>query len=650
MTHQIIRKRVWIPLLIVLLVIGSYIAYDVVFVSDIPFTKPNVNHKPLDTLEIRKDFLVNIWGDSLPIDTGQFVVAENRADPDSNRIEIYFSRIKSAAIEPMPPIIFLAGGPGSSGSEIGQTKYFYLFKELAKSGDVILLDQRGTGLSIPNLACRNSLATPKEITTNVREQILKDLVRSCKECADEFTEMGIQLSSYNSLESVLDIEALRNKLGYDKVILYGYSYGTELAQIYIKQFGENVEKAILAGAYAPDQSLKLPLEAQMQFEKMDSLVCLDKKLSKYIPNFFELMNSVHNDLRTEPWFIKMRVQSALDDDASFAEKNLVNLVSNFKPYFEMYMTEDHLQMMVTNEIGTDSWISGFPDFYYKIAEKDEQHIGKQLREFCRRRMPNSLFFTVNGASRYPDARWQEAVKQKEVSILSHFGMSYGRFSEIYDAFGIQQLPGLNDPVSAATKVLFIGGELDGRTPPNLTDTLVKRFPNHFRIRVENAGHNSLMDSEIMLGIQQFLTDSLQQDFTVRRSIEFDNPVPYNYSVSDTLLNTMEGKGMTAAIQKYENLYAKYSEDEDYIYEFRPDPIYKIASNLMEKQQHDAAIQLLEFVTTKYPESNFLFDYLGLAYLEKGDHYKAKSNAQKALKLDFFDGNAHVLLKRINTTR
>lgn len=645
MQSKIFQKRVWIPSLIILLTVGGYIAYDVVFVSDIPFTKPNVNHKTLDTLEIRKDFLYNIWGDSLPIESGQYVVPENRADPESNRIEIYFSRLKSTAMEPSAPLIFLAGGPGSSGSEIGQTKYFYLFKELAKSRDVILLDQRGTGRSIPNLSCRNSLATPKEITSNVQEQILKDLVRSSKACANEFREMGIQLSSYNSLESVMDIDALRNKLGYDEVILYGYSYGTELAQLYIKQFGENVNKAILAGAYGPDQGLKLPLEAQMQFEKMDSLVCLDRKLSKYIPNFLELVESVHNNVQTEPWYIKMRVQSALDDDAEFAERNLVDLVSNFKPYFKMYMTEDHLQMMVTNDIGTDSQISGFPNFYYKIARKEEQQIGKQLREFCRRRMPNALFFTVTGASRYSEARWQEAVKQDDISMLSHFGMSYGRFPEIYEAFGIEQIPGLNDPVSATTKTLFIGGEIDGRTPPNLTDTLVKRFPNHFRIHVENAGHNSLMDSEIMAGIQQFLTDSLQQDFTVRRKIEFDNPVPYNCSITDSLLYTFEQKGMRAAIQKYESLYTSYSQVEDYIYEFKPDPIYKIASDLMEQQQHDEAIQLLEFATTQYPESNFLFDYLGLAYLEKGDHYNANINAQRALKLDFFDGNAHVLLKK-----
>ncbi len=46
---------------------------------------------------------------------GTLFVPENRADPESNLIELAFVRFKSTAKNPGPPIVYLAGGPGGSG-------------------------------------------------------------------------------------------------------------------------------------------------------------------------------------------------------------------------------------------------------------------------------------------------------------------------------------------------------------------------------------------------------------------------------------------------------------------------------------------------------------------------------------------------------
>ncbi len=103
----------------------------------------------------------------------------------------------------------------------------------------------------------------------------------------------------------MDIEAVRKALGYDKITLYGYSYGTELAQLYIKYFEKSVHKAILAGALGPDHGLKLPNDVQAQYQKMDALIKQDKKLSTYIPGFLDLIQNTHNSIKNNPVDVKI---------------------------------------------------------------------------------------------------------------------------------------------------------------------------------------------------------------------------------------------------------------------------------------------------------------------------------------------------------
>ena len=518
-----IKKRVWVISLFLVL-LGSLL-FNLIFVSDIPITQPNVNHKEVNSLELTKDTLNDHLNNRLAIiEQGRLVVKENRSDSLSNLIEIYFERFKSNSKSPLTPIIFLAGGPGSASSNIGRTEYFFLFKELSNYADVILLDQRGVGNSIPNLSCRNSLDTPTDITKNIQEEILIDLIKKCKECADEFIDMGIELQAYNSYESVLDIEDLRLALDYDTISLYGYSYGTELAQLYIKNFEENVDKAILAGPMAPDHGLKLPLEVQGQFEKMDSLIKLDKKLSKYIPDFMQLVKDTHEDLNANPRFVQVPLQDAFDQDNA-SERFLGDLVSKVRPTWNMTLTHDHLQMIISDQIGKDQWLRDFPSFYYQIGQDSCRDVGNQLRNFRRRRLPNALFFTANAATGYTNERLSLSKDQEKGSVFSHFGISYGRYPEVYAAFGVEKIKELNAAVSASTKTLLINGTLDGRTPPNFTEDVAKRFPNHTRIIVENAGHNSLIDNAIMKQMITFIkNDSLDKQIKIHRKVEFKPPV------------------------------------------------------------------------------------------------------------------------------
>jgi len=96
--------------------------------------------------------LATFDGQSHPAELGHLQVPESRRRHSKRLIQIAFIRLKSSAPQPGAPIIFLAGGPGVPTTGMARVPVYYdLFEKLRQNADVILLDQRGTGMSSPNL-------------------------------------------------------------------------------------------------------------------------------------------------------------------------------------------------------------------------------------------------------------------------------------------------------------------------------------------------------------------------------------------------------------------------------------------------------------------------------------------------------------------
>lgn len=94
---------------------------------------------------------------------GRLWVCENR-NRCARLIQLAFVRMRSTAEKPAASVVFLAGGPGVPGTVMGRVPvYFQLFDRLREVSDVILLDQRGTGMSVPNLECSLDVPLPPDV-------------------------------------------------------------------------------------------------------------------------------------------------------------------------------------------------------------------------------------------------------------------------------------------------------------------------------------------------------------------------------------------------------------------------------------------------------------------------------------------------------
>lgn len=141
----------------------------------------------------------------------------------------------AAAGDPKGAILFLAGGPGQSTSELGLFELALSFSTLPY--DLVLLDQRGTGRSGP-LACP-ALGPRASVPT------IGAAVAACAE------ELGPARAFYRTLDSVADIEAVRESFGYERLTLAGVSYGTFVAQAYARLHPDRVDRLILDSVVDP---------------------------------------------------------------------------------------------------------------------------------------------------------------------------------------------------------------------------------------------------------------------------------------------------------------------------------------------------------------------------------------------------------------
>lgn len=399
---------------------------------------------------------------------GFLTVPENRQNPNSRLIQIAFVRFKSTSPNPKSPIIYLAGGPSSSGIGAARSARFPMFMALREVADVIALDQRGVGQSKPNLNCISFLDLPLEKAVSENEY-LQDAQAKSKICAKYWTEQGVDLTGYNTVENADDIDDLRKALGAPKINLVGISYGTHLGLTILKRHGKNIEKAILAGIEGLDQSYKLPSNVQLQLEAISREVKSDAELNAKIPDLLALMKRVFERVEKNP--------ETVEFTDSQSQKKVKVTIGKFD-----------LQLLTAVGMGDTNFISNLPALFYAMDNGNFSFIAPQVALFRKRGIGSAMAFMMDCASGISKARFDRIEKEKPNTLLS--AIIDFPFPKICEAWNQKDL---GDSFRAAVKTnvptLFISGTLDGRTPISNAEETRKGFSNSQHLIIERAGHS-----------------------------------------------------------------------------------------------------------------------------------------------------------------
>lgn len=461
------------------------------------------------TISLRPHVFEAADGRSIAAETGSLTVPMNRSAPGRGTVALAFVRLPSTASNPGPPIIFLNGGPGLSGIRAGRGRLFPLFDALRAAGDVILLDQRGSGSSTPSLNCREPLQIPFERVLT-QDDVLQLVEESTQRCAQQLARDGVDLHAFNTNESADDVADLARALSATKVSLLGWSYGTHLAFAVMRRHAELVERAVLAGPEGPDHTYKLPSRVERY------LAAISSRARTQMPNTPALLTTMRRvlaALESQPAEIEMQ-------DGDGATRRAI--VSRFD-----------LEWMTAEGIADTRMLARLPRWYARMARGRFDDIAGDpvLRAYfssLRNDLNSSLArVCMDCASGVSLARWSRIEQEAGETLL-------GRtvdfpLPDICEAVG---RPDLGDefraPIRSDTPVMFVTGTLDARTPAWNAHELMLGFTNCRHLVVEDAGHTDLLHSaRARDAVTRFMRgeDIESQRVPAERPLQFERATP-----------------------------------------------------------------------------------------------------------------------------
>ena len=212
---------------------------------------PATTVPPLSLHECRLEHPLRLA--SIAARCGELKVPEDRSRPTGVTLDLSIAVVpalnrRAAAA----PLFVLAGGPGQ-GATAMYVSFAAAFARVNRDHDIVLVDQRGTGSSAP-LTCDY----PDDWQA---DEVMPALRQATKVCLSKY---GDRVRFYTTSAAVADLEAVRAALKIGVIDLYGVSYGTRVAELYMRRYPQSVHAAILDGVTYPEQAIgpETPLDGE----------------------------------------------------------------------------------------------------------------------------------------------------------------------------------------------------------------------------------------------------------------------------------------------------------------------------------------------------------------------------------------------------
>jgi pimeloyl-ACP methyl ester carboxylesterase len=182
------------------------------------------------------------------------------ARPQGPRIVVHYAVLPALARNKRPdPVFYFAGGPGQSAIDVAP-QVAAMLARFGNRRDIVLVDQRGTGLSAPLLCEAEDPALPlaeQFALDRQRERIAACLLRL------KALPYG-DLRFFTTPLAMQDADAVRAALGVERINLVGASYGSRAILEYQRQFPQRVRRAVIDGVAPPDMALPVSFSTDNQ--------------------------------------------------------------------------------------------------------------------------------------------------------------------------------------------------------------------------------------------------------------------------------------------------------------------------------------------------------------------------------------------------
>jgi pimeloyl-ACP methyl ester carboxylesterase len=424
--------------------------------------KPAVLVNPRRKLELQPCGVSGVTKDGL---CAQYEVYEDRAKNTGRKIKLYVMVLPALVDKSAPdPIFYLLGGPGGAATSAATAGFM---TQLHRTRDVVLVDQRGTGKSNP-LPCDLSGA-PNDMRNYFVEGMSSEAVGACRAALEKNADLRL----YTTTIAMADLDDVRSALGYDKINVYGGSYGATTALAYLRLYPQHVRAAVVSGVAPP--SLALPLSFAKGVEH-----ALNRLLDDCSAD--EKCRAAFPDLRKD-WAAV--VETVNKGPVTF---DTLNPLTRQKQ--QITMTQDGFAELVRHMLYVPTVMSIMPTIIHQMSLGDYSQFafyGYQVQRQIDAALSRGMSLSVICAEDVP------FIKDSDIEREMNGTFYGGRRAHLYRR-ACEQWPrgdvpaNFRDPIKSDVPVLMLSGELDPVTPPDLATPLLRWLPNGRQVLMHNATH------------------------------------------------------------------------------------------------------------------------------------------------------------------
>jgi pimeloyl-ACP methyl ester carboxylesterase len=417
---------------------------------------------------------------SATVECGFVSVLEDRDGDIADVIRLAVAVYRSAYAA-SDPVIYLHGGPGGNAVESSVYRYEEFIAPILETRDVILFDQRGAGLSEPELDCEEVKTLYLEdlkrpLSADERTARYTDALRACR---DRLVGAGVNLAAYTSAASAADVNDIVAALGYEQVNLYGVSYGTRLALTVMRDFPQIVRSAVL-DSVLPIEARPYNDGASMRDYALGVLFddcAVDPECSAAFPGLKTVFDELVVQLNTQPITVEV---SALNGTYYTATVSGVGLVNT--SLWALY---------------SSSMIPVVPRTIYQIRDGDYSSLSYVLS------LPERIYGDTSlGVVLSVDCHEQVFATTPEelgAGLADYYLAEAAGLSSVYDSgealFSVCEMWGAApfDPRDGELLVsdiptLIIAGEYDPITPPAYGRQVAGNLSNSYFFEFPGMGH------------------------------------------------------------------------------------------------------------------------------------------------------------------
>ena len=399
---------------------------------------------------------------------GSLEVFENRTLQTGRRIPLKILVLPATGSDrTADPLVFLEGGPGAAATE-DAPGFAQEFARILERRDILLVDQRGTGGSHP-LNC--TLFAPADRLESYLGEFFP--LEGVKRCRPEL-ERGSDLKRYTTPIAADDLDEVRAALGYEKLNLFGVSYGTRAALVYLRRHGAHVRTVTLLGVSPTDQDipLRFPVDTERSLDGVLAECAADPACHAAFPDPKGDLRAALARLKADP----ATVEIVHPETGAPTTVRLSRDVAAEAIRYMLYAPESarHIPAVVHAAAAGD--LAPITE----IALYTRQHIVSSGS--------NGLYLSVTCAEDLPWIRPDEAERLAAGTMLGDYRYREQRADcAVWPRAGLPI--GYRLPVHSKVPVLIVSGAWDPVTPPSNGTAVAKSLSRSLHVVVPHGGHS-----------------------------------------------------------------------------------------------------------------------------------------------------------------